>query len=70
MGAIISYIESIDRIQKIVYKKIYGECYNCKKNIILNDNNVYCYKILGLGKHDKKIICQECLKNKFMKFLV
>ena len=59
MGAIISYIQSIPRIQDI--------CYICKKKISLNDVNAYYYKIIGLGKHDQRKICHACLKAKFIK---
>ena len=66
MGAIISYIQNTNKIQELLYKNIYEKCYNCKKQIILNSNNVYYYRILGLGKHDKKVVCQNCLKQKFL----
>jgi len=70
MGAIVSYIQSMDKVQELVNNRIYGKCYNCKKNIILNDTKMYCYKIIGLGKYDQKKICHDCLKSKFIKYLV
>jgi len=70
MGAVLSYIQITNRIQEIVYRKIHGICYDCKKNIILNQENIYYYKIIGLGKYNNKITCQNCLKNKFIKYIV
>ena len=70
MGAVLSYIQTTNRIHELVNRKIYGRCYDCKKNISLNEEYTYYYKIIGLGKHNNKIICQNCLKNKFIKYIV
>ena len=70
MGAILSYIQITNRIEEIVNRRKYGNCYNCKREIVLNDANAYCYKILGLGKHNQKTIFQSCLKQKFIKYIV
>ena len=39
-------------------------CYICNKNKI-TDDNYYFFKITGLGKHNGKTICQNCLIIKF-----
>ena len=39
-------------------------CYSCQKKIILDEtdrDNVYFYKIQGLGKRDNQFICHRCL---------
>lgn len=42
-------------------------CQFCKNNIHLNDKIPYYFKIVGLGKYDKKTICFQCLNDKFTK---
>jgi hypothetical protein len=36
-------------------------CGFCKLEIDLNDYNPYYFKIYGLGKHNTKNICIDCL---------
>ena len=43
-------------------------CDFCHKKIYLDDMNCYYFQIFGLGKHDKKIICYQCFKNKMTNY--
>ena len=45
-------------------KKYNDYCSFCNNYIILKDSDPYLFKIIGLGKHDKKIICVDCLLQK------
>jgi hypothetical protein len=55
-----------DRIMNNQIRKYDSVCQICKSNIRLNpQDNIYYFKIIGLGKYDNKILCQECLINKF-----
>jgi len=42
--------------------KLMNSCNFCEHNI--NDVK-YSFKIMGSGKHDNKIICYDCMKQKF-----
>ena len=44
--------------------KMYYTCDYCSK---ISIRNYYIFKIIGLGKHDGKIICKKCLEKKFEK---
>ena len=39
-------------------------CHFCKTYISLDDKDPYYFKIIGIGKYHKSIICTSCLKNK------
>ena len=41
-------------------------CNFCNKNV---NNDIYYYHIQGKGKHQNKIICQDCLEFKVLKGL-
>jgi hypothetical protein len=45
-------------------KKVKTNCDFCKQIIDRNDQK-YSFKIFGLGKHDNKIVCFDCMKCKF-----
>lgn len=40
------------------------DCVFCNKKIKLTDKNQYYFQIFGLGKFDKKYICDQCLRKK------
>jgi len=54
-----------DRMTEHSIKKYDSNCKFCKNNIRVSQTKPYYFKIIGLGKHDQRIICYDCLKNKF-----
>lgn len=54
-----------DRLTDYSVKRYDSNCKFCKQNIRVSQKKPYYFKIIGLGKHDKKMICYDCLKNKF-----
>jgi len=56
-----------DRMMNYEIRKYDSNCQFCNINIRLSQSEPYYFKIIGLGKHDKRIICYDCLKNKLLK---
>lgn len=62
--SLISWIFRYD-FYKYYYKHV--QCYSCRLNIKVNQNQPYVYKIKGIGKLHNKFVCHNCLQEKLLK---
>lgn len=57
--------------QKQLFNEVCDFCHNSIHlfpcDVISSDGVLYYYKIIGIGKYNNKIICQNCLINKINK---
>ena len=48
-----------------IFRKVSKICDYCEES--LSENNPYLYNIIGYGKHDGRVICNNCLIERFQR---
>ena len=55
-----------DYLMRKQMSKYNTNCNFCRKYIYLEERDPYYFKIVGIGKYDKAIICSNCLQKKIL----